>query len=725
LTGASPYPYGASYYPLVYPEGDWERDLALMAESGLNVIRTGDCHGAWDRIEPVPGHLRLDLLDRFYKVADRYGIQILLSTGVAMPPVWLAEQHPDVPILSSRGERYPLAASYHWACIHHPGYLEAAGRYTETLARFAAAQPNHFGWQISNEMGFPFLPTREQNTLDLFCYCGHCQERFRRWLQQRYGTLERLNEEWTWSTSAFYHTNWNQVVPPEAMPRSWSGVTRWIDWRLFWQAAFTDFARWQHDLVKQHDPGHPTCVNTFNFKGFDRFGTFCGQDQWQLSGVTDHIGYDLYPGSGDKLKSRPEHISIFLDHGRSVSRAAGKTFWVPELESGPIGGWVLGPEHNTNTDDILRYTMECLGHDAKLMVYMGWKEWDFQSLHWGALVDLDSEPTSRLGAAEAVARYIRRNESFLLEAKVPPGEVALLESKPNAIFFRGIDQEETLFAAQRGAYNAFWELGYRVDFISPAQVLSGDPLPYKAVCLPLMGAVSLELARALERYVASGGILIGFARCGMIDERGWYHRKMPVPGLREVFGLKILEAEGADSITVSMGGQTLAGHIHFERLALDPDTENLGQFASGEPAVTVHPNGKGYGLYIATQADSGYTSKGSRLLRESAVTVLGRLGVVPEVSLDYQGKQRREVDAHLLRAPGRSTVILTSYRPDVRTVTVNVNSGSRRLVGAAAGFAQPRPLPFSETPDGYLVTVDLAGGPVETVDLIWQDVKEE
>lgn len=720
------YPYGASYYPLMYPESEWETDLRLMAENGMNLIRTGDCHGGWDRIEPRRGEPRLDLLERFYRLADRYGIRILLTTGVASPPIWLVDRFPDVAILSSRGERYPLGASYHWACIHHPGYLAEAARYTEILARFAVAQPNHFGWQISNEIGFPFLPTREQGRLDLFCYCEHCQHRFREWLREKYGTLDELNKAWTWGTTSFWYTDWSQVRAPEAMPSAWAGVTRWIDWRLFWQDAFARFAGWQHDLLKRIDPDHPTSVNTFNFKAYDRFGVFTGLDQWQLVQRVDHVGYDLYPGSGNKLETRPEHSSIFLDHGRSVSASAGKAFWVHELESGPIGGWVLGPDRNTSPADILRYAFECIGHDAKLMLFMGWKEWDYQSLHWGGLVNLDSTPTPRLDAARRIGQYLKDNASFLEEARVPAGEVALLESKPNAIYFRGIDQEEILFAAQRGAYCALWELGYRVDFTIPDHVVRairrGDSLPWKVICLPLMAAMSPELGQALGHYVLQGGVVVGFARGGMVNDWGWYNRTMPLPGLREAFGLRVVEAERAREITVTMCGQQFAGNIHMERLELDDDTEVLGVFGDGQPAVTLHRYGKGFGLYIATQADSGYV-RGSRLLRAALAEAFGRIGIRPDVQVGYEGKCAREVDAHLLEAPGRSSVLIASYLDRGCDLEIRVRAHGRRIVRAEAGFLEKRSIPWSADEDELTFSIRLGEEPVEVLDIYWQSSK--
>jgi len=653
------FPYGASYYPLIYPEDGWEKDLQLMAEAGFTLLRTNDVHGGWDRLEPQKGNIRFDVLDRFYSLAGQYGMDVLLGTGGANPPLWLATLYPDVRILSSRGERYPLGGTYHWHCIHHPGYIEEQERFLQAILDWVIERPEHFGWQISNELGFPFLPTREPDRLDLHCYCDHCQNRFREWLLERYGSLEALTEAWTWSATTHVYNDWLEVTPPEMRPLSWSSVTRWMDWRLFWQDSFTAFVRWQHQFIRRVDADHPTMVNTFNFQGHDRFGAYQGLDQWSIAHETDHIGYDWYPGLHAAARSIPR--SIFLDHGRSVARTTGRALWVPELESGPIAGWVLGPLHNTNADDILQYNFECLGHDVKSILYMPWKEWDYQPIRWGAIVDLDSNPTPRTEAAAIAGRYMQDNAEFLLAAHVPQGQVALLDSKPNGILFTGLGDEETLFAAQCGAYQSFWEQGYTVDFISPQHLRATGGSGYAAVGLPLVATLDAATAEALRAFAESGGLVIGSASCSMLDERGWYHHQLPMPGLREVFGLSVRSVERREDIRVQFQNAEHAGYLQRETIEPDADTEILARFADGSPAVTLHSYGSGYGLYLATQASAAYWANGSELLKLVSQAVFARLGAGPTMRFEAEGLVRREVDAHLLVGEERATVFFTKH----------------------------------------------------------------
>ena len=712
-------PYGATYSPLVFDESNWERDLDLMARADLNILRVGDI-GTWERVEAEEGKYDLDALARFYSLADQYGIQIMIGTSSCTPPLWLAQKYPEVRIKSSRGERYPLGASYHWACVHHPAFKEASQKYIVALAEFVLKQPNHFGWQISNEIGFPFNPTRESGDIDLYCYCDHTKAQFQEWMKDKYESIEEVTKAWTWSTSNFIYKDWEDLFPPEGLPKTWSSVTRWLDWRLFWQQAFTDHAAWEHEQIRQHDSDHPTSVNTFNFKGYDRFGTYTGLDQWKKSKVVDNIGYDLYPGSGNKLASRPEHSSMFLDHGRSVSLFAGSEFWIHEVESGPISGWLLGPDHKTDENDILNMCLESIGHDAKMVVYMPYKEWSFMPLRWGALVDLNSKPTPRYEAAALIGRYLKENATFLKEARVPKGEVAILESKSNAIVLRGMGQEDELFQAQRGAYSGFWERGYQVDFITDDLLIEGKGNHYPVICLPLMGLISRELAKALKEYAAGGGVVIGFARCGTLNEKGWFQETLPIPELGELFGINGIEADHRDDFLIDYQGEKYQSWLNRDLIEIKDGTEILAAFEDDFPAVTLNAVGEGYGIYLATQADSGYLKPETRVLKGAIKTIQKRTGLIPYLSIQYPERKGREIDPHILDSPNRTEVLITNYALQDRQVEITLRESERKVAEGWIGLRDKQEFKLKQSAADVRFKVKLAGKEVQTITIVWQ-----
>ena len=58
---------GVDYYPEHWDPGIWDRDIALMRENGVDIVRIGEF--AWSRLEPEEGVYRFewldDILDRF------------------------------------------------------------------------------------------------------------------------------------------------------------------------------------------------------------------------------------------------------------------------------------------------------------------------------------------------------------------------------------------------------------------------------------------------------------------------------------------------------------------------------------------------------------------------------------------------------------------------------------------------------------------------------------
>ena len=651
------YLYAAGYYPNMHAPEEVEHDLDTMQKCGIRVIRTAELFNGWDQTEPERGRFDFTVLDRFFEQCAARGIGILLGTGTASPPYWLHELDPDMNILSSTGQRFPNQVTYSWACVHNPAYLRESERYIRTLVGRYCGHPALFGYQIHNEIGLPFMSP--SGSVEMYCYCEHTKAAFRRWVQKKYGTLEKLNEAWRWSATNNYHYSWDMVEPPYAKPTAWSSVTKYLDFRLFMMDSITDFVHWQHTLIRSMDAQHPTSTNTFYMKGEDKMSVMCAIDQFALAKAVDFIGYDLYPGSSNKQEDRPEFVSMFLDHARSISRPLGHDYWLTEVESGPINGWALGPHRDTSAGDIRRYILEALGHDAKMTLYQGFRQWDFQPINWGGLVDLDGRETPRTDAAAEMGRFCAENGAWLNRARTPKGEAALLVSRENAILANGLGHESFLVQSLRAHYSLFWQLGYQVDFITPELLESGYADDYRVISAPFLLSADEALLQALARYVRQGGILLGEPRLGYLDGRGWYQHRQPAGVLAEVFGVEQTDIAHCTPM-LTWRGQNYEGSWHKQTLRLC-GAQALARFYDDTPAVTRHAYGSGCALYFGTHAALAWLEKGSRLAPELLRSELERRGVQPQLQVEYANREGREIDPHLLRGEDRSLLILTVF----------------------------------------------------------------
>ena len=103
--------FGVDYYPEQWvfpyggtaenPESQWEQDAELMVKAGVNVVRIGDF--SWGLCEPEDGKFDFDWLHRVMDVMGHSGIQVVLATPTAAPPLWLAKKHPEILPVDDRG----------------------------------------------------------------------------------------------------------------------------------------------------------------------------------------------------------------------------------------------------------------------------------------------------------------------------------------------------------------------------------------------------------------------------------------------------------------------------------------------------------------------------------------------------------------------------------------------------------------------------------------------
>lgn len=701
------FPLGSSYYPPFHRAEDWVRDVERMAGAGLNTIRTAELIASWEWLEPYRGQFDFEWLDRIFALAQERGLRLLLGTGAGSPPVWLLDAYPDAQIVSQDGVTYPTGTMWGWACVDHPGFRQESERYLRALLARYKDQPALLGWQIHNEPGHPALQ-RHPGAPDVFCYCQHSAAGFRRWLQAKYGDVETLSEAWACTPTRHRYVDWSQVRPPRSAPTAWGSPGAWLDWRQFVGQSFADFVGWQNNLIKEVDPSHPTTTNLIHLLDRD-MGVIRGIDPWLYPNASDAFGFDLYPVN--RFKAEPFYTSIQLDYARSPALHAGKPFWIPEIESGPIGEWVLGPTHATTARDIRRYSLDCLAHGAKLLLYQGYREWDPLPLHWGALVDLNGEPTERYDEAARINRLVRSREDLFIEAQPPRANIGILVDQRNAIACVGMGAGEMLLQAIQGVYRACWSHGYPVEFITPELLAGGHGRRYRLLLLPFMMLVTPSSAEAVTNFVHGGGTLVAFAKCGMLNEKSWLWHDRP-GGLTGLFGVKEKRISKADQVSLIpetgvelFAGVTgpLAGYWHRQDFALDEGVQVLARYPDGAPAATLHRYGQGRAILFGTHLDVA-ALPAEAVDQQRALANLAELaGVERPFYLDGSPL----LDGHLLGRGSQRLFFLINSGPAEALARVALPGVSARA--EVTDLLAERKLPAAEGADGLRFELRLAG----------------
>jgi beta-galactosidase len=446
------------------------------------------------------------------------------------------------------------------------------------------------------------------------------------------------------------------------------------------------YVKWQHRKVKLEDPLHPTMTNSFMFVNKDPLGTLIAVDPWLLAESCDALGFDLYPGVANNLEERPEFTSFFLDSGYSAAKHSGKEFWVPEIQSGPIGGWFAGPYDEGAPRDTARFAMECLAHGSKVQLYIGWRERKALSLRWDSLCDFEGKPTSRLEATAEVARLYKRHKDILLGSTPLGAQIAILYDGRSGIVASGVGEDDLVHHALAGLYRALWEEGLRVEIVRADLLKPNELDQYRLIVMPAAVCVSDVTGAILTQYVEKGGWLITSANCGYLNERGWRHVEVPGAGLSKLAGVKQSSIRAVKSVGILIGGivgqhrELALGEGHLETLELVEDVEILGSFATtGSPAITKRRVGAGHAIHIGSHMDLAYWSTRNAENRKFFAWVADQSGVTPPVRLKA-GYPPGILDVHLLENGPRRLVIVTNLIDDMTHAIIEVVSAGQPII---------------------------------------------
>ena len=192
---------GVCYYPEHWDKSLWLDDLKRMKENGIGTVRVAEF--AWSIFEPDEGVFSFALFDAFLDLVEQEGMKVIFGTPTSIPPVWLTEKYPEVlncrkdGVLFRHGMRRHF--NYNSKTLHR-----LASRVVRQVAEHYAKRPCIVGWQIDNELNCEINEYySESDTLA-----------FREYLQEKYGTLDALNEAWGtvfWNQT---YSEWNQVFVP-------------------------------------------------------------------------------------------------------------------------------------------------------------------------------------------------------------------------------------------------------------------------------------------------------------------------------------------------------------------------------------------------------------------------------------------------------------------------------------------------------------------------------
>lgn len=576
------YSFGVSYYPEQWPTAQIPEDFAKMRDLGFNLVRMGEF--AWSTMQPSPSTFHFDWLDRAVAEAAKNGIAVVLGTPTASVPPWLYKLHPDVLSGNEQGP-YTYGGRKGFA-VDNPAMRQAT---TEVISRLCArygSNPAVVGWQLSNEPGYPMV-NFDPNAL----------AEFQRWLQQRYGSLKALNAAWSGPFWSNEYDSWDEIhFPTNSAEGGWNPGVH-LDYRRFFSESFLRWLRFEAGLVKQH------AHNQFIYTNWPEVAW--SVDLFEAAKFLDATAWDNYgtaPGTGTPYQV----LQTAFNHDLCRATRSDQRFFVAEQPTQPPA--------DTDALSVRLCTWTDVAYGSCGTVFF-----EFRTPVEGSEMAYVSmlEPDGSFGASAAVLRQtfaeITRLQPKLGHARTV-SDIALIYSYENSWDqgFR-IRQGPGVGAGYDNVAQRYYigvkSLKRNVDVVPDTL----DLAPYRLVVAPGLRLVSEEHAAAIARWVESGGILVLDHKAGMRSPDGRL-RPLIEPGVfAPIAGIHVQSTEPARGTphTVSFSAEGPHFTVAESEAVAAGGAESLaryhGQHLEGQPAVTLHPAGRGFVVYVSFSCrDDGF-----------------------------------------------------------------------------------------------------------------------
>ena len=561
-----------------------DRDVELMQKAHVNCVSIGIF--SWARLEPEDGVYDFEWLDQVIDRLWKGGIRIILATPSGARPAWMAQKYPEVLRVSDHYQRYHFGGR-HNHCLTSPVYRRKVREMDTRLAQRYANHPAVILWHLSNEMSGE-------------CHCELCQQKWREWLKEKYGTLDKLNDAWWTSFWAHRYTDWTQVEAPGSMAET-STNGMYIDWRRFstWQCK--TFMMAERDAVQAVNPELKVTANLM-----ERFWDY---DYFDLCEEMDVVSWDAYPlwHSGDDV-ARAAEFAMNHDMMRSFK---DQPFLLMESTPSQVN-WK--PVNKLKRPGMhLLSSMQALAHGSQSVLYFQWRKGRgaAEQFH-GAVVDHDGRDDTRV--FKDVTQVGRALESLqpIYDKEKAQAQACIIYDWSNwwAIDYAQTGQAKNMqyFDSVNMHYRSLWQLGVNVDFRDERECT--DLSRYKLVICPMLFMLKESFARKLRDYVANGGTLLMTYFSGVVDEHGlaWLggapHQLIDVLGVRGT-ELDALFPEDVQALQMADGRS-----FKVTELCEIPEmhgAETLGVYAEdfygGMACLTKNTFGKGQAYYLAAKVE--------------------------------------------------------------------------------------------------------------------------
>jgi len=479
--------YGVAYYDEYMPYERLEKDVQMMKEAGINVVRIAE--STWSTVEPQDGVFDFTHIDRTLNAMHKAGIKVILGTPTYAVPTWLIRKYPDVLAITPQGQnQYGPRQNMD---ISNKNFRFHAERVIRKIMEHVKDHPAIIGYQLDNE-------TKAYNTAG-----PEVQKLFVQYMKSKFGSLDSINK-------AFGLDYWsNRINSWEDFPSMVNSInaSQNCEFAKFQRKMVTDYLAWQAAIVSEYKRPEQFMTQNFDFdwKGFS-YGIQTEVDHFAACKALDIAGVDIYHPSQDALTGL--EISFGGDVARSMK--SGKNYLLMETEAQGFPEWVPYP------GQLRLQAFSHLASGANMVEY-----WHWHSIHnsaetyWKGLLSHDFEPNPTYEEAKSIGKDFQKLSPNLINLKKTNSVAILFSNEALSAFNSFKPGRESYNDILRQMYDAFYRMNVGVDFVDPS---SKNIEKYKLLIVPALYAAPDSLLKRLNRFVENGGHIVYTFKSGFSNQ---------------------------------------------------------------------------------------------------------------------------------------------------------------------------------------------------------------
>ena len=582
--------YGGDYNPDQWPEEVWDDDVRLMKKAGVNLVSVGIF--SWAKIETSEGVYDFDWLDRIIDKLGEAGIAVDLASATASPPMWLTQAHPEVLWKDYRGDVCQPGARQHWRPTS-PVFREYALKLCRAMAEHYKGNPYVVAWHVSNEYGC-------HNRFD---YSEDAEHAFQQWCEDRYGTIDAVNDAWGTAFWAQRMNDFSEIVPPRFIgDGNFMNPGKLLDFKRFSSDALKAFYIAERDALAEITPNLPLTTNFM----VSASGSVLDYDDW--GDEVDFVSNDHYFIPGEA------HLDELAFSASLVDGIARKDPWFLMEHSTSAVNW-REINYRKEPGQLVRDSLAHVAMGADAVCYFQWRQSKAgaEKFHSAMVPHAGEDSAVFRDVCELGADLNKLSDEGILGSRLAKSRVAVVfdyESEWATEHTATPTQHVHHVDEPLAWFRALADQGVTADVVPVRGAWDG----YEMVVLPSVYLLSEETTRRVRDYVVGGGRLVVTYYTGISDEKdhvwlGGY------PGtIRDVVGVRVEEfmpmgndfTGVPDRLELSNGAVAhdivdVIGSVDESATVLATFKDNPWTGMDGVPAIVANTFGEGRSVYVGAR----------------------------------------------------------------------------------------------------------------------------